>query len=104
MRDIAIRVIIDLGVLTAIVAQQKHFIWKFVIVVCLTVFGIAGNVPAAGEAKGMPQKIQVTPGGALENYLDELRYFELQSEAAIVDMHLYLGWQPDNKKGIRNKN
>ena len=43
------------------------------------------------------EKIPVEPGSPLEDYLDQIRYCELQMEAVIVDMHLYLGWLPDEK-------
>ena len=61
-----------------------------------------GSQHTSTPARRMPsEKIRVEPGGALEEYLDGLRCFEMQMEAVVIDMYLHLRWLSDDKKGMK---
>jgi len=45
--------------------------------------------------------VRVERGSPLEDYLDNVRFWELQLEAVATEMHLFLGWHSDEKAMIR---
>lgn len=44
----------------------------------------------------------ITFASEIEDYLDELRYIDLQLAAVTTDMYLYLGWPPEEKDMMKD--
>ena len=64
----------------------------------LALFILFFFVAVSGEADA---KILVKPGSPMDIYLDEIAFNGLQLDAVVGDMYLYIGWDTDDKKAMR---
>ena len=71
-----------------------------------TLFEAQANVPTEAEIHfqtvSTPKTI-VIPGSAVDITLDDMSLSGLQLQSVITDMYRYIGWDKDNKEGMKKE-